>query len=240
MHTPADSRADAKRLIEALASPLPRDERGRASAVQGALLRSGLLDKNDLSIPAVVSASRDGLTSLAHLLDEAAPGHGAGQLLLLLFAERAQFAPHPVPEAWQLRARDTAIALLDHAQRHSEDPLRLLGTALEVHAEERRESSAFAPSRRTSGQAPAAVTPALTLDQRELHLAVGDFEPGILTVCGQQVEQKAADSAGRGSSLPPECAGCFGRAPLDPAPIFTPGEHDAWTAFLVDHRPEEV
>ncbi|MEU6405398.1 hypothetical protein [Streptomyces sp. NPDC046985] len=238
MRTPADSRADAQRLIEALAGPLPRDERGRAGAVQAGLLRSGLLDKNDLGTPAVVSATRDGLTSLAHLLDEAAPGHGAGHLLLLLFAERAQFTPHPVPEAWQLRARDAAIALLDHALRHAEDPLRLLGAALEVHAEERRECSTFAPSRRASGQAPAAVTPALTLDQTELHLAVGAFEPGILTVCGQQVEQKAADSAGSAGGLPPECAGCFGRAPLDPAPIFTPGEHDAWTAFLVDHRPE--
>ncbi|MCG7524008.1 hypothetical protein MHW47_06070 [Streptomyces sp. OfavH-34-F] len=222
-----------------MASPPPRDERGRANAVQAGLLRSGLLDEDDLSTPAVVSAIRDGLTSLVHLLDEAAPGHGAEQLLLLLFAERAQFAPHRVPK-WQIRARDTAIVLLAHALRHAEDPLHLLGAALEVHAEERRESGTFVPSRRASGQAPAAVTPALTLDQTELHLAVGAFEPGILTVCGQQVEQKAADAAGRGGGLPPECAGCFGRAPLNPAPIFTPGEHDAWTAFLVDHRPEEV
>lgn len=238
MRTPANSRVDAQRLVEALAGPLPQDERGRAGAVQAGLLRSGLLDKNDLGTPAVVSATRDGLTSLAHLLDEAASGHGAGQLLLLLLAERAQFTPHPVPEAWQLRARDTAITLLDHALWHAEDPLRLIGAALEVHAEERYESSDAAPSRRVSGQAPADVTPALTLNQTELHLAVGAFEPGVLTVCGQQVEQKAADSTGRSGGPLPECTGCFGRAPLAPAPIFTPGEHDAWTAFLADHRPE--
>jgi hypothetical protein len=240
MRTPAESRAYAQRLIRALAGPLPRDERGRADAVQSGLLLSGLLGMSDLGPRAVVSATRDGLTSLAHLLDDADPGHGAGQLLLLLFAERAAFTPHPVPEAWQLQVRDTAIALLDHALWHAEDPLRLLGAALEVHAEEQRETSDSAAPRRSFEHAPAVVTPALGLDQRELHLALGAFEPGVLAICGQQLEQQAAGSAGRTGALPPECAGCFGRTPLRPAPIFTPEEHDAWTAYLADIRPEET
>ncbi|MFI5867153.1 hypothetical protein [Streptomyces sp. NPDC051546] len=141
--SPADSRADARRLIEALPRPLPRDEARRANAVQSALLASGLLDSNDLgNSPAVAAATRDGLTSLAHLLDEDAPGHGAGQLLLLLLAERNAFTPHPAPDTLQRHARDAATALLHLAQWHvSDDPLRLLANALQVHAEEARDSS---------------------------------------------------------------------------------------------------
>ncbi|KNE78791.1 hypothetical protein AB0B04_18910 [Streptomyces xinghaiensis] len=137
MRTPADSRTDARHLIEALPSPLPRDEARRADVVQAGLLASGLMDSNDLgNSPAVAAAARDGLTSLAHLLDEADPGHGAGRLLLLLLAEREAFTPHPAPEEDELRARDAATALLHLALWHTEDPLRLLGTALQVHAEE--------------------------------------------------------------------------------------------------------
>ena len=141
---PTDSRATARSLIEALPRPLPQDEARRADVVQAALLTSGLLDHSDLGhSPAVAAAIRDGLTSLAHLLDEHAPGHGAGRLLLLLLAERDAFTPYPAPDTAQLRARDTATALLCLAQWHvSDDPLRLLGCALEVHAEEARDGSA--------------------------------------------------------------------------------------------------
>ena len=137
--SPADSRAAARRLIEALPRPLPRNEAHRANAVQAALLTSGLLDSSDMgNSPAVADAARDGLTSLAHLLDEDAPGHGAGQLLLLLLAERDAFTPHPAPDADQLRARDAATALLHLALWHTDDPLRLLGAAMQGHAEETR------------------------------------------------------------------------------------------------------
>ncbi|MEV0966946.1 hypothetical protein AB0J25_31040 [Streptomyces sp. NPDC049910] len=140
--SPANSRADARRLIKALPRPLPRDEARRANAVQGALLASGLLDSNDLgNSPAVAAATRDGLTSLAHLLDENAPGHGAGQLLLLLLAERNAFTLHPAPDTLQRHARDAATALLHLALWHTDDPLRLLANALQVHAEEARDSS---------------------------------------------------------------------------------------------------
>ncbi|MFI9771863.1 hypothetical protein ACIHJG_34115 [Streptomyces sp. NPDC052415] len=134
----------ARSLIEALPRPLPQDEARRADAVQAALLTSGLIDSSDLgNSSAVAAATRDGLTSLAHLLDQDAPGHGAGRLLLLLLAERNAFTPHPAPDTAQLRARDAATALLCLAQWHvSDDPLRLLGGALEVHAEEARDSSA--------------------------------------------------------------------------------------------------
>jgi hypothetical protein len=136
--SPANSRADARRLIEAL----PRDEARRADAVQGALLASELLDSNDLgNSPAVAAAIRDGLTSLAHLLDEDAPGHGTGQLLLLLLAERNAFTPHPAPDTLQRHACDAATALLHLALWHTDDPLRLLANALQVHAEEARDSS---------------------------------------------------------------------------------------------------
>ncbi|MCQ1577252.1 hypothetical protein [Streptomyces parvus] len=141
---PTDSRATARKLIEALPRPLPQDEAHRADAVQAALLTSGLLDSSDLgNSSAVAAAIRDGLTSLAHLLDQDAPGHGAGRLLLLLLAERDAFTPHPAPDMAQLRARDAATVLLFLAQWHvSDDPLRLLGGALEVHAEEARDSGA--------------------------------------------------------------------------------------------------
>ncbi|MFE1786075.1 hypothetical protein ACFW9F_26765 [Streptomyces sp. NPDC059506] len=144
--SPADSRADARRLIEAL-PPLPRDEARRADAVQGALLASGLLDSSELGYsPAVVAATRDGLTCLAHLLDEDAPGHGAGQLLLLLLAERNAFTPHPAPDTLQIRARDAAFALLHLTQWHvSDDPFRFLANALMVHAEEARDSGTERP-----------------------------------------------------------------------------------------------
>ncbi|MFF7117408.1 hypothetical protein ACFY91_34570 [Streptomyces albogriseolus] len=136
-------RATAQSLIEALPRLLPQDEARCADAVQAALLTSGLLDSADLgNSPAVAAATRDGLTCLAHLLDKDAPGHGAGRLLLLLLAERAGFTPHPSPDTAQLRVRDAATALLCLAQWHfSDDPLRLLGGALEVHAEEARDSS---------------------------------------------------------------------------------------------------
>ncbi|MEU6293074.1 hypothetical protein K388_07159 [Streptomyces sp. KhCrAH-43] len=144
--SPADSRADAQRLIEALPRPLPRDDARRADAVQAALLASGLLDRSDLgNSPAVAAATRDGLTCLAHLLDEGAPGHGAGQLLLLLLAERDAFTPHPAPDTLQLQARDAATALLHLALWHTDDLLRLLGGALQVHAEEVSDSSTGMP-----------------------------------------------------------------------------------------------
>ncbi|MFE5407193.1 hypothetical protein ACFQ9Z_39205 [Streptomyces sp. NPDC056580] len=137
MRTPADSRAAARRLIAALPRPLPHDEARRADAVQTALLASGLLDSSDLgNSPAVQAAARDGFTSLTHLLDKDAPGHGAGQLLLLLLAEREAFNPHPAPDEDQLRARDAATALLHLALWHTDDLMHLLGGALQVHAEE--------------------------------------------------------------------------------------------------------
>ncbi|MGW3390538.1 hypothetical protein [Streptomyces cinereoruber] len=139
---PTGSHATALSLIEALPRPLPQDEARRADAVQAALLTSGLLDSTDLgNSPAVAAATRDGLTSLAHLLDKDVPGHGAGRLLLLLLAERNAFTPHPAPVTAELGARDAATALLHLAQWHvSDDPLRLLGGALDVHAEEARDS----------------------------------------------------------------------------------------------------
>ncbi|MGW3928729.1 hypothetical protein ACWECC_11565 [Streptomyces microflavus] len=142
MRTPADSRADAQHLIEALPRPLPQDEGRRADAVQAGLLASGLLDRNDLgNSPAVASAVRDGLTSLAHLLDEAESGRGAGQLLLLLLAEREAFVPYPAPDHDQVRIRDAATALLDLALWHEDDLLRLIGGALQVHADEAHSST---------------------------------------------------------------------------------------------------
>ncbi|MFJ5951385.1 hypothetical protein [Streptomyces noursei] len=142
MRTPADSRAAARRLIEALPRPLPRDEARRADVVQAALLASGLLNSSDLGdSPAVATATLHGLACLTHLMDEAALGHGAGQLLLLL-AERDSFPlPHPAPDAAQIRVRDAATALLHLAQWHCHDPLRLLGAVLQVHSVEARDAS---------------------------------------------------------------------------------------------------
>ncbi|MGW6202153.1 hypothetical protein ACWF9B_00640 [Streptomyces sp. NPDC055089] len=142
MRTPTASRANARHLIEALPRPLPRDEEHRAEAVQTALLTSGLLDSSDLGNSAAVAAAvRDGLTSLAHLLDEAPSGHGAGQLLVLLLAEREAFTPHPAPTEDQLQARGAANALLHLAMWHADDELPLIASALQVHAEEARNSA---------------------------------------------------------------------------------------------------
>ncbi|WP_327391539.1 hypothetical protein OG728_39395 (plasmid) [Streptomyces microflavus] len=139
IRTPADSRAVAKRLLESLRRQLPTTDAGRADAAHRALRTSGLLDSSNLSSSAVAAAVRDGLTSLAHLLDEDAPGHGAGQLLLLVLAETEAFTPHPAPSKHQIIAREAAAALLTLALWHTDDdPQLLLGPALRAHAEEAR------------------------------------------------------------------------------------------------------
>ncbi|WP_327378678.1 hypothetical protein OG393_32710 (plasmid) [Streptomyces sp. NBC_01216] len=240
MRTPADSRADAQRLIDALAAPLPRDDARRADAVQSALLDSGLLNRDDLgSSPAIAAAARDGLTSLAHLLDARVRGQGGGRLLLLLLAERERFTPHPMPDEAELRIRGAASALLHLALWHVDDTLRLLGGALQVQAEEARDAA--------GGDAPAPVaeaglvpvTPGLSADCGELHLAVGAFDAdGALAVCGRWLSERVSDDAS--ISVPPECDTCFGLSEQGPALIFTGEEHDAWTTFIESHRGEEV
>ncbi|MFZ3492221.1 hypothetical protein ACODT5_03090 [Streptomyces sp. 5.8] len=235
MRTPADSRADAQRFINALPNSWPQDESRRADAVQAALLDSGLLDSADLgNTLGVVAAARDGLASLAHLLDAGTSGHGAGRLLLLLLTERARFTAEPEPDDVELSVREGATALLDLAQWHMADPFQLLGPALEVHAEEAR---SFAPALPVSGPDVVVVTEGLAPDKKERHLAVGPFESDALSVCGRWLDQRAEDAAG---VQVPECAGCFGRAPLDPAPVFTAAEHDAWTTFIAGRRKEEA
>ncbi|MFB7865592.1 hypothetical protein [Streptomyces sp. NPDC056069] len=239
MRNPADSRADAQRLINALSAPLPRDDARRADAVQSALLDSGLLNRADLgSSPAVAAAARDGLTSLAHLLDARVQGQGGGRLLLLLLAERERFTPHPAPDEAELRIRGAASALLDLGLWHVDDTLRLLGGALQVHSEEARDGAGGD----TLSPAPAAglvpVTPGLSSDGGELHLAVGAFDAdGALSVCGRWLSERVADASG---SVPPRCDTCFGQSAQGPALIFTGEEHDAWTAFTEAHRGEEA
>ncbi|MFE9428992.1 hypothetical protein ACFYNO_39285 [Kitasatospora sp. NPDC006697] len=242
MRTTADSRADAQRLIDALPVPLPQDDARRADAVQSALLDSGLLSRDDLgNSPAVAAATRDGLTSLAHLLDARVQGQGGGRLLLLLLAQRERFTPHPTPDKAELRVRGAADALLHLGMWHVDDTLRLLGGALQVHAEEARNAAGSgmpsptpAPS---SGLVP--VAPGLSADGGELHLAVGAFgADGALSVCGRWLSAHVADVAS--GSVPPECDTCFGLSVQGPALIFTGEEHDAWAAFVEAHRREEA
>ncbi|MCM2430917.1 hypothetical protein [Streptomyces sp. RKAG337] len=237
MRTPAHSRAAAHRLIGALPMPLPQDEVRFADAVQAALLDSELLNTDDVgNSPAVAAATRDGLTSLAHLLDAPTGGHGAGRLLVLLLAERDGFTPYPAPDKFQLRVRQAATALLNLALWHTDHPIQLLGGALQVHAEEVRDAEGYhAPSTRAAGSVT--VTAGLAPGSGELHLTVQPFEAGALSVCGRWLDQRAEDSAGGPA---PACDGCFGRAPLDPAPVFTAPEHDAWTVFLAAHIGEEA
>lgn len=236
MRTTADSRAGAQRLIDSLPVPLPRDDGRRADAVQSALLDSGLLDPDDLgNSPAVAAAARDGLTSLAHLLDARVQGQGGGRLLLLLLAEREGFTPHPVPDEAELRIWGAASALLHLALWHVDDPLRLLGGALEVHAEEVCDAAGGDAPYPAAGLVP--VTPGLSSDGEELHVAVGAFDAGrALSVCGRWVSERAA-GVGTGP-VPPECDTCFGLSEQGPALIFTGDEHDAWTSFIAAHRRE--
>ncbi|WP_331726050.1 hypothetical protein [Streptomyces sp. NBC_00470] len=141
---PADSREAARRLIEALPQPLPSDESRRADAVLAALQTSRLLDDNSVGISqAVADAARDGLTSLAHLLDEDAPDHGAGDLLLLLLADHNLFIAHPAPAPGSLRCRvrDAGTALLHLSLWHTDDQLLLLSDAMNAHAEQARAAS---------------------------------------------------------------------------------------------------
>lgn len=238
MRTTADSRAGAQRLIDSLPVPPPRDDGRRADAVQSALLDSGLLNPDDLgNSPAVAAAARDGLTSLAHLLDARAQGQGGGRLLLLLLAEREGFTPHPAPDEAELRIRGAASALLHLALWHVDDPLRLLGGALEVHAEEACDAAGGDAPHPAPAASLVPVTPGLSSDGEELHLAVGAFDAGrALSVCGRWVSERAA-GVGTGP-VPPECDTCFGLSEQGPALIFTGDEHDAWTSFIAAHRRE--
>ncbi|WP_234322538.1 hypothetical protein [Streptomyces sp. NRRL S-350] len=240
MRTPADSRADAQRLINALAAPLPRDDARRADAVQSALLDSGLLNRDDLgSSPAVAAAARDGLTSLAHLLDARVQGQGGGRLLLLLLAERERFTPHPAPDEVELRIRVAASALLHLGLWHVDDTLRLLGSALQVHSEEARDAAGGDAPPPAPAAALVPVTPGLSSDGGELHLAVGAFDAdGALSVCGRWLSERVTDDPS--GSVPPRCGTCFGLSAQGPALIFTGDEHDAWTAFTAAHRGEEA
>ncbi|MGY3677288.1 hypothetical protein [Streptomyces sp. TE33382] len=240
MRTPADSRADAQRLIKALAAPLPLDDGRRANAVQSALLDSGLLNRDDLgSSPAVAAAARDGLTSLAHLLDARLQGQGGGRLLLLLLAERERFTPHPVPDEAELRIRGAASALLHLGLWHVDDTLRLLGGALQVHSEEARNAAGGDAPFPAPGAGLVPVTPGLSTDGRELHLAVGAFDAdGALSACGRWLSERVIDDTS--DTVPPKCDTCFGLSAQGPALIFTGEEHDAWTAFTGAHRGEEA
>lgn len=240
MQTPADSRADAQRLIDALADPLPQGEARRADAVQTALLESGLLSRDDLGNSAAVAAAvRDGLTSLAHLLDARVQGQGGGRLLLLLLAQRERFTPHPAPDMAELRVRGAADALLHLSMWHVDDTLRLLGAALQVHAEEAHDAAGSGMPSPTPAPGLVPVAPGLSADGGELHLAVGAFGAGgALSVCGRWLSAPVVDVAS--GSVPPKCDICFGLSTQGPALIFTGEEHDAWTAFVEAHRGEEA
>ena len=228
-----ESRAAAQRLLAALPKRLPTDEERSADVVQAALLDSGLLAGADLgSSPAVAAAARHGLTSLAHLLDTLTGGYGAGQLVLLVLAEREGFTPHPAPDPVQLRARAAATALLNLSLWHTDDPIRLLYAAMQAHAEEARDVDNHGPSRSDVGSVR--VTEGLTLTDDEVHLTIHPLgDRGALSICGLGLDAKAEGSTAAHRS---ECARCFGRTAVSPAPILTGREHDAWTAYIADRN----
>src|SRR5579884_1058459 len=122
MNTPAEHCAAARRLLTALPERLPRQEERVADAVARALWDSGLLTPGPLTSSNAFVAARDAFTCLAHHLDEKNAGHGAGRLVLLVIADREDFAPYPRPSLEEFKVRDAATALLTFLQWHCEDP----------------------------------------------------------------------------------------------------------------------
>ncbi|MGW4890760.1 hypothetical protein ACWEQL_00600 [Kitasatospora sp. NPDC004240] len=216
MDTPAEHRSAARRLLAALPDPLPRQEPKVADAVARALWDAHLLTAGPLTSVNAFVASRDGFTSLAHLLDESTGGHGAGRLLLLVTADRENFAPYPRPSREEARVRDACGALLTFLQWHCDDPDHVLGTAMRFHAEQA--ACAAVTVTRGTGDGTAVV-----------HLTVRAWEPNVLAVCGARLDERIEAAGGSGLA---ECGGCFGRTPLVPAPVLSGPEHDAWTTFL--------
>lgn len=221
MNTPAEHCAAARRLLTALPERLLRQEERVADAVARALWDSGLLTPGPLTSSNAFVAARDAFTCLAHHLDEKNAGHGAGRLVLLVIADREDFAPYPRPSLEEFKVRDAATALLTFLQWHCEDPDHVLGVALRFHSEQ-------------AARAAVAVTPGTADGAALLHLTLQPWEPGVAAVCGARLDQRITTSAGGEHGLR-ECGGCFGRTPLVRPPILTRAEHDAWTAYLGEH-----
>ncbi|MBV9024499.1 MAG: hypothetical protein JO362_12085 [Streptomycetaceae bacterium] len=223
MDTPAEHRAAARRLLDALPDQLPRKEERIADAVARALWHSGLLAPGPLTSSNAFVAARDAFTCLAHHLDETTSGHGAGRLLLLVTADHEDFAPHPRPSRQEFRVRDAATSLLTFLQWHCEsEPDHVLGVALRFHAEQ-------------TARAAVAVTPATADGAALLHLTLQPWEPGVAAVCGTQLDQRLAAGAGGQHGLT-QCDGCFGVTPLDPAAVLTRAERQAWVVYLNQHE----
>ncbi|MCX5216220.1 hypothetical protein OG689_44600 [Kitasatospora sp. NBC_00240] len=81
-----------------------------------------------------------------------------------------------------------------------------------------------------AGVAPAVLRGTASGDApSRLHLSVQAWASGVVSVCGLWLDENLAAAVG---PLPEPCKFCFGLAPLDPVPVFTGPEHDAWTAYL--------
>lgn len=217
MNTPSEYRAAARRLLDALPAQLPRQAERVADAAVRALWDSGLLPRGPLSSSDAFVAGRDALTALAHHLDRTtAGGQGAGRLLLLVTADRGDFAPYPRLYGEEARVRDAAAALLTFLEWHSDEPDHVLAVALRFHAEQ---------------AARAAVTVTLGTDDEatELHVTLQNWSgPSARAVCGTTLTRHVVVKSGGLT----ECGGCFGYAPIVPVPVLTGPEHDAWTAYL--------
>jgi hypothetical protein len=146
MDTPADYRAAARRLLDALPDRFPRADHRIADAVVGALKASGLAASGDLPSSDAAVAAREAYTALAHLLDESTAGNGAGRLLLLVTADRDGFSPYPDLTGREPRVRSAANAVGTLLQWHSDHPEQVLTAALRAHAHQVRRAQLLGPA----------------------------------------------------------------------------------------------
>jgi len=225
METIHDHRAAAARLLTALPAAFTRLRAHKAAeAVAKALWASGLMRPGPLTSSGAFIAARDAFASLAHHLDATTAGNGPGRLLLLLTSEREHFTPFPPPTGPEARVRDAAGALLTFLEWHCDEPLDVLDVGIRFHAELcAREAKRSAPSQPSS---PVVITPGTGVGGPLVHLTVLPWTKGVLAVCGAALTTSAAAESSA------QCDGCFGRVPVEPRPVLTAAEHDAWTDYL--------
>ncbi|WP_424892358.1 hypothetical protein [Streptomyces sp. XH2] len=85
-------------------------------------------------------------------------------------------------------------------------------------------------------EAPGVVRVRPVLDGRHLHLTLQPPAQEVAALCGARIPPRLA-AVGTHQDDVDQCDRCFGRAPIEPTPVLTPAEHDAWMDFISAPSP---